>query len=76
VRILLFAAFISFIIAVTGGAEEGIAAYIEPFVILLILVANAVISIWQDKNADNALEALKDMQAVECKLLRDREWTI
>ena len=59
-----------------GGAEEGIAAYIEPFVILLILVANAVISIWQDKNADNALEALKDMQAVECKLLRDREWTI
>jgi len=39
-------------------------------------VANAVVSIWQDSNADNALEALKDMQAVECKLLRDRQWTI
>ena len=33
-------------------------------------------SIWQDSNADNALEALKSMQAVECKLLRGREWTI
>jgi Ca2+-transporting ATPase len=43
---------------------------------LLILVANAVVSIWQDSNADNALEALKSMQAVECKLLRGREWTI
>ena len=39
-------------------------------------MANAVISIWQDKNADNALEALKDMQAVECKLLRDGVWNI
>jgi P-type Ca2+ transporter type 2C len=46
-----------------GEGEEGIGAYVEPFVILLILVANAVISIWQDSSADKALEALKDMQA-------------
>lgn len=58
-----------------GGGEEGLAAYVEPFVILLILVANAVVSIWQDSNADNALEALKSMQAVKCRLLRDRQWT-
>jgi Ca2+-transporting ATPase len=51
-------------------------AYVEPFVILLILVANAVISIWQDSNADKALDALKKMQAVECKLLRNGVWTI
>ena len=51
-------------------------AYVEPFVILLILVANSVISIWQDSNADKALDALKEMQAVECKLLRDGHWTI
>jgi len=76
VRILLLAAIVSFIIAVTGDGEEGITAYVEPFVILTILVVNAVISIWQDQNADKALEALKEMQAVECKLLRDGVWSI
>jgi P-type Ca2+ transporter type 2C len=43
---------------------------------LLILVANAVVSIWQDSNADNALEALKNMQALKCKVLRNSYWTI
>ena len=38
-------------------------AYVEPFVILLILVLNAIVAIWQDSNADDAIEALKDMQA-------------
>lgn len=52
------------------------AAYVEPFVILLILVANSVIAIWQDSNADKALDALKEMQAAESKLLRDGVWTI
>lgn len=39
-------------------------------------MVNAVISIWQDQNADKALEALKEMQAVECMLLRDGAWSI
>ena len=39
--------------------EEGIIAYIEPFVILTILIINSVIAVWQDSHADNALEALK-----------------
>lgn len=42
--------------------------------ILVILVANAVIAIWQDSNADKALEALKDMQAVTCLVLRNGTW--
>lgn len=48
VRILLLAAVISFIIALTGSDshEEGIVAYIEPFVILTILVINSVIAVW------------------------------
>ena len=68
-------AIISFIFAVTGDEEEGMTAYVEPFVILLILVLNAFVSIWQDSNADKALEALKDMQAISCMLLRDSKWT-
>lgn len=70
-RILLLAATISFVIAITGDGEEGIAAYVEPFVILLILVLNAMVAIYQDGDAESALEALKDMQATTCVCLRD-----
>ena len=57
-----------------GDGDEGLTAYVEPFVILLILVLNACVAIWQDSNADNALEALMDMQAQACKCLRDGKW--
>ena len=42
--------------------------------ILLILVLNAIVAIWQDSNADSALDALKEMQAQECNVLRNSEW--
>lgn len=61
VRILLAAAVISFLIALTDDKDEGIGAYVEPLVILLILVANAAIGVIQDNNAEGALEALMDM---------------
>ena len=73
-QILLAAATISFIIAITGDGDEGIAAYVEPFVILLILVLNAMIAIYQDNDADSALGALKDMQATHCNVLRNSKW--
>lgn len=57
-----------------GDGEEGLTAYVEPFVILLILVLNAIVAIWQDSNADSALEALKEMQAAESLVLRNSEW--
>jgi P-type E1-E2 ATPase len=50
-------------------------AYIEPFVILLILLINGAVAIYQDSHADSALEALKNLQAVECKCLRDGVWS-
>ena len=37
---------------------------------------NSVIAVWQDSHADKALEALKGMQAVECRLLREGAWKI
>ena len=57
-----------------GDGEEGLTAYVEPFVILLILVLNAIVAIWQDSNADSALDALKEMQAQETTVLRDGVW--
>jgi magnesium-transporting ATPase (P-type) len=60
---------------ILGDGEEGLTAYVEPFVILLILVLNACMAIWQDSQSDNALEALQNMQALVCKVLRDGMWT-
>ena len=45
-KILLLAAFISFVIALVSDGDEGIAAYVEPFVILLILILNAAVAIY------------------------------
>jgi len=45
-RILLVAAFISFIIALYDDKDDGIGAYVEPFVILLILVLNSIVAIY------------------------------
>ncbi|KAJ9188180.1 hypothetical protein P3X46_003567 [Hevea brasiliensis] len=78
VKILLVAAFISFILAYLHGSESrgesGFEDYVEPFVIVLILVLNAIVGVWQESNAERALEALKEMQCESAKVLRDEYW--
>lgn len=71
---MLAAAIISFVFAILDNGDEGIAGFVEPFVILLILALNAIVAVYMDSNADNALEALKNMQALEAKTLRDGTW--
>ncbi|XP_073269107.1 calcium-transporting ATPase, endoplasmic reticulum-type-like isoform X2 [Primulina huaijiensis] len=74
VKILLVAAFISFVLAYLHGnenGESGFEAYVEPFVIVLILILNAIVGVWQEGNAEKALEALKEMQCDSVKALRD-----
>ncbi|KAK8942649.1 Calcium-transporting ATPase, endoplasmic reticulum-type [Platanthera zijinensis] len=74
VKILLIAAFISFVLAYLQGAESGNSSfevYVEPLVIVSILILNAVVGVWQESNAEKALEALKEMQCEHAKVLRD-----
>jgi Ca2+-transporting ATPase len=77
VKILLVAACISFILAYMHGSESGesgFEAFVEPFVIVLILVLNAIVGVWQESNAERALEALKEMQCESGKVLREGYW--
>lgn len=56
VKILLLSALVSFLLAYfnTDQKEEGLSAYIEPLVILMILVLNACVGVWQESNAEKA----------------------
>jgi hypothetical protein len=50
--------------------ESGLRAFIEPFVIILILVLNAAVGVWQESNAESALDALKEMQSDNARVIR------
>lgn len=76
VRILLVAAVVSFVLACIDGdegGEAGITAFVEPLVIFLILIVNAVVGVWQESNAEKALEALKEIQSEHAAVRRDGE---
>jgi Ca2+-transporting ATPase len=72
-QVLLLAAVISFLLALfeKGSSEEGIRAFIEPAVILLILILNAIVGVWQESNAEAALDALKNSLSETATVLRD-----
>eukprot|EP00919_Chromeraceae_sp_WS-2016_P069823 GHVR01165503.1.p1 GENE.GHVR01165503.1~~GHVR01165503.1.p1 ORF type:complete len:790 (+),score=215.97 GHVR01165503.1:175-2544(+) len=75
VRILLGAAAVSFILAlIEGDSHSGITKYVEPFVILLILIANAAVGVFQETNAEKALDALRALQPELATVLRSGEW--
>ena len=44
------------------------------FIILLLLVSNAVVGFWEEHQAGNAIAALKARLAIKAKVKRDGKW--
>ncbi len=70
ILILMAAAAISFVIAIV---EKDPGELFEPILILLIVVLNAVMGVFQESKAEKALDALKSMSAPHARVIRDGE---
>lgn len=61
-------------IAETGKTQSLLKSFVEPIVIMAILVLNAIVGVWQGKSAEGSLEALKKLQPSLATVLRNGEW--
>ena len=48
--------------------------WLDFFIILLLLVSNAVVGFWEEHQAGNAIAALKAKLAIKARVKRDGKW--
>jgi Ca2+-transporting ATPase len=70
ILILIAAAIISFVVICI---EKNWGELFEPALILLIVILNAAMGVYQEGKAEKALEALKNMSAPHARVIRDGE---
>ena len=68
ILILLAAAVVSFVVVCV---EQNWGELFEPLLIVLIVVLNAVMGVYQEGKAEKALDALKNMSAPHARVIRD-----
>lgn len=68
--ILIVAAVISAVTAAIGG--EGFA---DVFIIMFVVILNAILGVWQEDKAEKAIEALQEIAAATSKVIRDGKLT-
>ncbi len=71
VIILIAAAILSAFMAIKSN--EGFEGWIDVIVILAIVILNAILGVYQEGKADQALAALKKMSSPQTKVIRDGE---
>ena len=72
VQILLVVAALSYLLACLEG--EAAKGWVEPMVIIVILLINALVSTWQEMSAADALSALQRLQPDTARCLRQGGW--
>ena len=70
--ILIAAAVISAITATLGGEGEG---YADVIIILIVVLINAILGVYQESKAEKAIEALQEIAAATSKVIRDGKLT-
>ncbi len=70
--ILIVAAVISAITAAVGGEGEG---YADVIIIMVVVLINAVLGVYQESKAEKAIEALQEIAAATSKVIRDGKLT-
>lgn len=66
--ILIVAAVISAVTATVGGEGEG---YADVIIIMVVVIINAVLGVYQESKAEKAIEALQEIAAATSKVIRN-----
>ncbi len=69
--VLMIAAVVSFIMAFIESKNEGMKVFFEPMLIVAIVILNAILSLYQENKAENALENLKKMTDPKARVIRN-----
>jgi len=71
--LLLAAVVASAVIKATGDKADEFLSYVDSIAILTIVLINATIAAVTENNANDALEKLSSLQALDCTVIRDGE---